>query len=484
MDSTVDNQAGGAPRLSSDRFEAALAAAPIVVFNQDCELRYTWIGNPALGLTTEEALGRTDEELLGTEAARPLVEIKRRVLASGLGERREIHVVRNGQSGWFDLTVGPLRDLAGRISGVTCVAVDISARKQAEAALRESEAVKRQALESSPDAVFAIDREYRLLFNNRRHQRALIDSGGHPLEIGDNILLPAYPREWRERWRTAYDRALRGEELRLEWEWMPPDQRPQAIENSLTPLRDAGGTIVGVLVIGRDIAERKRLERERAAVLARLAEVEEQERHRLARELHDQTAQRLVALAVELKNLETHLAAGRDPVGRVRSLRQSVDDLQQQVRRIAWNLRAGEVVQGGLAVALRAYADEWSERVQVPVDCECRGLGGRRLPALLEGTLYRVAQEALANVERHAAARHVSVLVEREAAQVRLTVEDDGLGFDVDRVEQAPEAAQRLGLLGMKERVALAGGTLVLESAPGAGATILVRIPLAAGDDS
>jgi PAS domain S-box-containing protein len=484
MDTTVDTQADRALRPSGDRFQAALAAAPIVLFNQDCDLRYTWVGNPALGLTTEEALGRTDEELLGAEAARPLVEIKRRVLASGQGERQEIHVRRDGQSGWFDLTVGPLRDPAGEISGITCVAVDITARKQAEAALQESEAVRRQALESSPDAVFAIDREYRLLFNNRRHQRALTDSGGHPLQMGDNVLLPAYPSEWRERWRTVFDRALRGEELRLEWEWTTPDQRPQAIENSLTPLRDASGAIVGVLVIGRDIAERKHLERERAAALARLAVVEEEERHRLSRELHDQTSQRLVALAVELKNLETHLAAGRTPVGRVRSLRQAVDDLQQQVRRIAWDLRAGEVVQGGLAVALRAYVDEWSERVQVPVDFECRGLGGRRLPVLYEGTLYRVAQEALANVARHAAARHVSVLVEREAEQLRLTVEDDGQGFDVDLVEQAPEATQRLGLLGMKERVALLGGTVVLESAPGAGATILVRIPLAAGGDA
>jgi len=241
---------------------------------------------------------------------------------------------------------------------------------------------------------------------------------------------------------------------------------------------------VGALVIGHDITTRKRLERERTAALARLSLVEEQERHRLSRELHDQTAQRLVALAVELKNLETHLAAGKPPAGRVRALRQAVDDLQQQVRRMAWELRAGEVVQGGLAVALQAYVEEWSERAQVPVDCECRGLGSRRLPSEVEGTLYRVAQEALSNVERHSGARHVSVLLELEDALMRLIVEDDGQGFDVEFVHQAPEGGQRLGLLGLKERVALAGGTVVIESSPGAGTTILVRIPLAAGAES
>jgi len=190
MNSTVDSPADAALRLSGDHFQTALSAAPIVVFNQDGDLRYTWIGNPALGLSIAQALGRTDEDLLGAEAARPLTEIKRRVLASGQGERHEVRVERDGQCGWFDLTVGPLRDAAGRTGGITGVAIDVTTRRQAEEALRESEAVRRQALESSPDSVFAIDREYRLLFNNQRHQRALAESGGHPLQMGDCVLLP------------------------------------------------------------------------------------------------------------------------------------------------------------------------------------------------------------------------------------------------------------------------------------------------------
>jgi len=88
--------------------------------------------------------------------------------------------------------------------------------------------------------------------------------------------------------------------------------------------------------------------------------------------------------------------------------------------RIAWDLRAGELVEGDLESALREYVEEWSERARVPVEYECRGLGDERLPAPVEAALYRVAQEALANVEKHAAARRVSVLLEREAALVRL----------------------------------------------------------------
>lgn len=165
----------------------------------------------------------------------------------------------------------------------------------------------------------------------------------------------------------------------------------------------------------------------------------------------------------------------------VKSLRAAVDELQQQVRQIAWDLRTGELVEGGLESVLREYAEEWSERAQVVEDCECRSLGGARLPAPVEAALYRVAQEALINVQRHAQARHVSLLLEVEPALARLTVEDDGRGFDVDNRQKSPEVAQHQGLLTMRERVTLAGGSFLIESSPGVGTTILVRIPIPTG---
>jgi PAS domain S-box-containing protein len=248
--------------------------------------------------------------------------------------------------------------------------------------------------------------------------------------------------------------------------------------------RDNGGAALRMVGTIRDITARKRMELERATALERLAVVEERERQRIARELHDQTAQRLVALAVDLKSLETNLATGRSQGERVQALRRAVDDLQQQVRQMAWDLRAGEPAGRALQTALREYAEDWSERAGVPMDFECRGLDGDRLPAPLEATLYRVAQEALANVEKHAQAHHVSVLLERDRDLARLTVEDDGRGFDPDGGRGASEQDLRLGLLGMKERVALAGGTLVVESSPGAGTTILVRIPIRSGEEA
>ena len=350
-DVTARAQLEAALRANEERFRVALAAGPVVVFSQDRDLRYRWVGNPTLGLTADGAIGRTDDELLGEEVARPLTDIKRRVLATGTSARQEARVTREGQSAWYDLTVEPLRAPDGRIDGVICAAIDITARKSAEA--------------------------------------------------------------------------------------------------------------------------------ERADAVSRLVVVEEQERRRLSRELHDQVAQRLVALALDLKNLETGLAAGRPQLERVRSVREAVDDLQLQVRKLAWDLRAGEQVDGGLEGALREYVDDWSERVGVPVDCSCRGLGSERLPAPMEATVYRVAQEALANVEKHARARCVSVLLESNGRVLQLTVEDDGCGFAADHAGEPSEDGHGLGLLGMEERVRLVGGTLLVESSPTAGTTLLVRIPLA-----
>ena len=115
-------------RTAQSRLSVLLRASGVLVFRQDAELRYTWVANPALGATEEDLLGRSDEEIMGTEAAQPLLTIKRRVLATGVAERRDLWVANNGQLGCFDLIVEPERDASGRVTGILCAAQDITAR--------------------------------------------------------------------------------------------------------------------------------------------------------------------------------------------------------------------------------------------------------------------------------------------------------------------------------------------------------------------
>lgn len=135
----VDDLLKGAVSLGEieARFRVLLSAAPLVVFSQDLELRYTWIMNPTPGFTEEAILGRTDEELLGAAAAAPLTVLKRQVLETGRGARREVRLATGGQPTVYDLIVEPVRNLRGRVIGITCAALDLSERRQMEGRMQQ-----------------------------------------------------------------------------------------------------------------------------------------------------------------------------------------------------------------------------------------------------------------------------------------------------------------------------------------------------------
>jgi len=197
--------------------------------------------------------------------------------------------------------------------------------------------------------------------------------------------------------------------------------------------------------------------------------------------LHDQLGQELTALKLGLR-LVKNQGASMPAVGQsVGKLEQLAGSLMQAIHRLAWELHPAVLDDLGLEAALRRYTTEWSETNRLPVDFHCNGMETARLPLELETALYRVTQEALTNILKHAGAKRVSVLLERRPNLVSLIVEDDGAGFDAALIFQAARGRGKLGLLGMQERVTLAGGTIEIESTPGAGTTIFARIPLEPG---
>lgn len=229
-------------------------------------------------------------------------------------------------------------------------------------------------------------------------------------------------------------------------------------------------------LLDRVDTRRRRAEAARRQLLRRLVAAQEEERARLSRELHDKMGQHLTALAL---GLEVHGAGLSRPADEsLRRLHDLAEGLSQEVRDLAWELRPPELDHLGLKDALACYAEQWSRRSGVPADFVSAGGDGRRLPREAETALYRVAQEALTNVLRHAGADGVTVVLEQTPDQVTLVVEDDGRGFDAEESPDGAGARRRMGLLGMRERVELAGGTLGIESAPGAGTTLVARVPL------
>jgi signal transduction histidine kinase len=205
--------------------------------------------------------------------------------------------------------------------------------------------------------------------------------------------------------------------------------------------------------------------------LARAVEAQELERKRLARELHDETGQALTSILLGLKPLEQSAATDEDRAA-VASLRELVVSTLQDVRRLAVELRPSALDDFGLGTAVERLAATFREHSGLTVDFETQ-LGEDRLPNEVETTLYRIIQEAFANIVKHAHATRVSVVLTRTAASVAAIVEDNGRGFDQDSTR-----ADVLGLVGMRERLELVGGRLRIESADGAGTTIAAEVPL------
>lgn len=215
----------------------------------------------------------------------------------------------------------------------------------------------------------------------------------------------------------------------------------------------------------------------RSQLLKKVISAQEEERQRLARELHDETSQSLTALILGLKNL-TQLNNLENVRAQAIELRDLVSKTLEEVRHLALELRPSTLDDAGLAAALRRYVSDYSRKYNLDVDLQISGFEGKRLSWEVETALYRIIQEALTNVIRHAHARNISVVLECRENTVTAIVEDDGQGFSVEEI-MAGAPAQQLGLFGMQERAALIGGQLTIESSPGKGTSIFVKVPLA-----
>lgn len=227
----------------------------------------------------------------------------------------------------------------------------------------------------------------------------------------------------------------------------------------------------------RSWQEIQRKEEVRTRLLERVISAQEEERRRISRELHDETGQSLTSLALGLQALE-EVENSEEVKLRAVELRSLVAKTLEEVHLLARGLRPSILDDLGLVAALERYVKGYGAATALHVDFYAQGLDGKRLPPHLETALYRVAQEALTNVAKHAYARNVSVLLERRGQAVVAVIEDDGQGFDVDTIRHFQEDGMGLGLIGIEERVSLLGGTVTVESKPAMGTTVVVEVPL------
>ncbi len=218
-----------------------------------------------------------------------------------------------------------------------------------------------------------------------------------------------------------------------------------------------------------EVAEK---EAARASLIERIIQIQEEERVSIARELHDSLGQSLLGVLLSLRSKQEDDATEDT---RNADIEMEIQRLIKEVRQMAFQIRPSVLDDYGLDSALSNYVNDISDHSGVPMDYQCKnGPSSERLPREVEVTLYRVAQEAITNVIRHAEASQASIILLREGKNTTLVVEDDGKGFDTTKLNFRDSSC--LGLMGMEERVSLIGGELVIESQPGKGAMIRIRV--------
>ena len=468
-------QATDVATLFLDRHLRILRFTPRV--SETFSMRHSDIGRPLADLTHS----------LGYPA---LIEDASRVLQALVPVEREVETADGLLS--YVVRVTPYRTMDDRIDGVVISLVDISALKRSTRALQESALRFRTVANLVPDLLWESGPDGSTLWCNDRWYAYTGQTAADAL--GGEWLTTVH-REDRESARRAFDQAI-AEGLPLEQEC-----RMQGVGGlrwflvRVEPLHDTEGRALRWVGSASDIHERRLAlqdaegrvaertealglaEEDRTSLRRQLALAEEGERRRLARELHDQLGQSLTALALGLDRTRRLMPADAPAIAPLDQLSELTGSMTRAVRYLTLELRPPELDDVGLASAMDTYVEQWSARYGIAAEVASSVVPDREALVEVDSTLYRMLQEALTNVAKHAGARHVSVILEERDGLLRLVVEDDGRGFDVESTQRRARLEGRLGLAGLGERAALVGGTLTIESSPGSGTTLYVKLP-------
>lgn len=479
-------QIAEALRQSEERYLALFDQAPVGVYMFDKQLKITQCNKRLVQIlqSSYDKIIGLDMHKLKDQSFMPAMEDALRGQCSyheGFYE-----ATTSPARLWLSLLFSTLRDANGNVIGGMGVIEDITERRWAEEALRASEERFRNLVEQTNDWVWEVDKKGVFTYVSPKVREII---GYESEEILGKTTFDFMTLDEAKQFAEILHPFISIQKpfIRLEKTLIRKEGYPVILETSGTPIFDSQGVLQGYHGIARDITERKETEKERERLLnelntkhehlqtlsRRLVELQESERHRIARELHDEIGQLLTGLKLKLgssKHLTTN--AVKDSLDGMETL---VNELMERVREISLNLRPAMLDDMGLPHALMWHIERYTLQTNVRVEFKHSGLEGRRFTAELETAVYRIIQEALTNVARHAGVSEVAVRLWTNQDTVSLQIEDQGAGFDPEAVLAKSSTS---GLIGIQQRVILLGGQLTIHSAPGAGTCLMVELPI------
>ncbi len=330
-------------------------------------------------------------------------------------------------------------------------------------------------VESSHDSIITIDLEMEITSWNKAAESLY----GYPASdaIGKLLTTLTLPKDF-QRLLDKIERIKQSREVEIfESERVGKDKAHMILEVVVSPVNDAEGELIGISTIARDLTARRLAEKAMhdKDVLHRMIIAQEDERSRISRDLHDELGQQVTALQFVVERAKG-LCKDEETRATIQSIAEIAKAIDNSVDFLAWELRPALLDNVGLVAAIENYVEQWSHRATIPAEFEIRGILDALLPAQVETNVYRIVQEFLNNTHKHAGAKRVEVIFDHQGSSIDLIITDDGKGFSLRNKKKLTGG---LGLTGMRERASLIGGTLELESKPGQGTSIHLRVPVA-----
>jgi len=432
------------------------------------------------GYTESEAIGKSVEILVPPERLDEEIQIMGTLKAGGrLHQFETVRVTKTGKRIDVSLSVSAIKDSTGKTVGFSGISRDITERKRAEAALLEvNRTLEAQAtvlqsreellkifVKNVPAGVAMLDCDMRYLQVSDRWCADYSVDNSHVLGRSHYEVFPDVPYRWKE----IHRRALEGETLRADEDRWDRKGGTTWVRWEVLPWRRADGSIGGILIFAEDITQRKQMEEALSRMSRKLIQSQEQERTRIARELHDDINQRLAMLAIELERLRIDPQEVRS---RLQQLREETIAISSDVQALSHELHSSKLEYLGVVSGMKSWCKEFSQRQIMDVDFTSDVASP--LPFEIGLSLFRVLQEALHNAAKHSGTKRVEVQVAEHSNEVHLLVRDSGSGFDLE----AAKRGSGLGLTSMQERVRLVNGAITFASKPQEGTTIHARVPL------